>query len=108
MLSLSLFRAPIDEGNERTVVIDDGLTTSDGLAVDWIYSHIYWTDSKKSTIELANFEGNMRKTLIQDRVQEPRAIALNPLEGWMFWTDWSDEARIEKAGMDGSHRTVDP
>lgn len=100
-------RAPIDEGNERTVVIDDGLTTSDGLAVDWIYSHIYWTDSKKNTIELANFEGNMRKTLIQDHIQEPRAIALNPLEGWMFWTDWSDEARIEKAGMDGSHRTVD-
>lgn len=102
-----LSRAPIDEGNERTVVIDDGLTTSDGLAVDWIYSHIYWTDSKKNTIELANFEGNMRKTLIQDHIQEPRAIALNPLEGWMFWTDWSDEARIEKAGMDGSHRTVD-
>ncbi|XP_061931600.1 low-density lipoprotein receptor isoform X13 [Apis cerana] len=101
-----IYKAPIDEGNERTVVIDDGLTTSDGLAVDWIYSHIYWTDSKKNTIELANFEGNMRKTLIQDHIQEPRAIALNPLEGWMFWTDWSDEARIEKAGMDGSHRTV--
>ncbi|XP_050486519.1 very low-density lipoprotein receptor-like isoform X6 [Bombus huntii] len=101
-----IYKAPIDEGNERTVVIDDGLTTSDGLAVDWIYSHIYWTDSQKSTIELANFEGNMRKTLIRDRIQEPRAIALNPLEGWMFWTDWSDEARIEKAGMDGSHRTV--
>ncbi|XP_076762374.1 low-density lipoprotein receptor-related protein 8 isoform X4 [Xylocopa sonorina] len=101
-----IYKAPIDEGNERTVVIDDGLTTSDGLAVDWIYSHIYWTDSKKSTIELANFEGNMRKTLIRDRIYEPRGIALNPLEGWMFWTDWSDEARIEKAGMDGSHRTV--
>ncbi|XP_017755666.1 PREDICTED: very low-density lipoprotein receptor-like isoform X1 [Eufriesea mexicana] len=101
-----IYKAPIDEGNERTVVINDGLTRSDGLAVDWIYNHIYWTDSKKSTIELANFEGNMRKTLIQDRMQEPRAIALNPLEGWMFWTDWSDEAHIEKAGMDGSHRTV--
>ncbi|XP_076289679.1 low-density lipoprotein receptor isoform X3 [Lasioglossum baleicum] len=106
MSEKKIYKAPIDEGNERTVVIDDGLTTSDGLAVDWIYSHIYWTDSEKNTIELANFEGNMRKTLIQDRIQEPRAIALNPLEGWMFWTDWSDEARIEKAGMDGSHRTV--
>ncbi|XP_043255234.1 very low-density lipoprotein receptor-like isoform X2 [Colletes gigas] len=101
-----IYKAPIDEGNERSVVIDDGLTTSDGLAVDWIYNHIYWTDSGKSTIELANFEGNMRKTLIQDRIQKPRAIALNPLDGWMFWTDWSNEARIEKAGMDGSHRTI--
>ncbi|XP_012277128.1 very low-density lipoprotein receptor isoform X2 [Orussus abietinus] len=101
-----IYKAPIDEGNERTVVIDNDLTTSDGLAVDWIYSHIYWTDAEKNTIELANFEGNMRKTLIRDRVQEPRAIALNPLEGWMFWTDWGDEARIERAGMDGSHRSV--
>jgi len=24
----------------------------------------------------------------------------------MFWTDWSDEARIERAGMDGTHRSV--
>ncbi|XP_070514346.1 very low-density lipoprotein receptor isoform X1 [Cardiocondyla obscurior] len=101
-----IYKAPIDEGNERTVVIENDFTTSDGLAVDWIYNHIYWTDSGKDTIELANFEGNMRKTLIRDRIQEPRAIALNPLEGWMFWTDWSDEARIERAGMDGTHRSV--
>ena len=87
-------------------MIDKDLTTTDGLAVDWIYNHIYWTDAEKDTIELANFEGNMRKTLIKDYVQEPRAIALNPLEGWMFWTDWGNEARIERAGMDGSHRSV--
>ena len=87
-------------------MIDEDLTISDGLAVDWIYNHIYWTDADKNTIELANFDGKMRKSLIEDRVQEPRAIALNPLEGWMFWTDWGDEARIEKAGMDGSYRSV--
>ncbi|XP_020708838.2 very low-density lipoprotein receptor isoform X3 [Athalia rosae] len=101
-----IYKAPIDEGNERTVVIDRDLTTADGLAVDWIYNHIYWTDAEKNTIELANFEGNMKKTLIKDRVQEPRAIAVNPLEGWMYWTDWGDEARIERAGMDGSHRMI--
>ncbi|XP_053984909.1 very low-density lipoprotein receptor-like isoform X2 [Hylaeus volcanicus] len=104
IIEKKIYKAPIDEGNERTVVIDDGLTTSDGLAVDWIYSHIYWTDSRKNTIELANFEGNMRKTLIWDCIQEPRAIALNPVDGWMYWTDWSAEARIERAGMDGSRR----
>ncbi|XP_063984190.1 very low-density lipoprotein receptor-like isoform X3 [Diachasmimorpha longicaudata] len=101
-----IYKAPIDEGNQRTVVIDQDYTTADGLAVDWIYNHIYWTDSEKNTIELSNFDGNMRKTLIKDMVQEPRAIALNPLEGWMFWTDWGEEARIERAGMDGSHRSI--
>ncbi|XP_021930758.1 low-density lipoprotein receptor-like isoform X2 [Zootermopsis nevadensis] len=101
-----VYKAPIDEGSERTVVIKDELTTSDGLAVDWIYNHIYWTDTGRNTIELANFEGNMRKVLIQDSLEEPRAIALNPIDGWMFWTDWGTEPKIERAGMDGSHRQV--
>lgn len=81
LISLFFFRAPIDEGSQRTVVIKDDVTSSDGLAVDWIYNHIYWTDSSKDTIELANFEGNMRKTVIKDRIEEPRSIAVNPLEG---------------------------
>ncbi|XP_044740790.1 very low-density lipoprotein receptor-like isoform X3 [Chrysoperla carnea] len=99
-----IYKAPIDEGSDRTVVIGDELTTSDGLAVDWIYNHIYWTDSIKNTIELATFQGRMHKVLIRDNLEEPRAIALNPLEGWMFWTDWGKEPKIERAGMDGSHR----
>ncbi|XP_067001123.2 low-density lipoprotein receptor isoform X2 [Anabrus simplex] len=99
-----IYKAPIDEGSERTVVIKNDLTTSDGLAVDWIYNHIYWTDTGKNTIELANFEGNMRKVLIKDDLEEPRAIAVNPLDGWMYWTDWGTEPKIERAGMDGAHR----
>ncbi|EEB15646.1 Very low-density lipoprotein receptor precursor, putative [Pediculus humanus corporis] len=101
-----IYKAPIDEGNDRTVVIKNGLTTADGLAVDWIYNHIYWTDTGKNTIELASYEGNMRKVLIKDDLEEPRAIAVNPLEGWMYWTDWGSEPKIERAGMDGSHRQV--
>lgn len=99
-----IYKAPIDEGNHRSIVINGDITTSDGLAVDWIYNHIYWTDTGKDTIELANFEGKMRKVLIKDDLQEPRAIALNPMEGWMFWTDWGADPKIERAGMDGSHR----
>lgn len=100
------FRAPIDEGNDKSLVIDEALTISDGLAIDWIYYHIYWTDARGKNIKLADFDGNMKKTLITDNIQEPRALAVNPLEGWMFWTDWGETARIEKSGMDGSHRSV--
>ena len=74
-------RAPIDEGNERTVVVNEDVTSADGLAVDWIYNHIYWADASKNSIELSNFEGNMRKTLIKGSIDLPRAIALNPLQG---------------------------
>lgn len=25
-------------------------------------------------------------------------------DSWMFWTDWGSNAKIERAGLDGSHR----
>lgn len=97
-------RAPIDEGTEQIVVLQDKTVTSDGLAVDWIYNHIYYTDTKRYTIEIMNFEGTMGKVLIKDSLEIPRAIAVNPVDGWMFWTDWGSNPRIERAGMDGTHR----
>lgn len=97
-------RAPIDEGTEQVVVLQDKTVTSDGLAVDWIYNHIYFTDTKRYTIEIMNFDGNMKKVLIQDDLEIPRSIALDPLDGWMFWTDWGSTPKIERAGMDGTHR----
>ena len=75
------FRAPIDEGNNAVEVIRDIKVYSDGLAVDWIYNHIYWTDITKNTIEVADYHGNLRKVLIQDDVDEPRSIALDPING---------------------------
>ncbi|UYV67339.1 hypothetical protein LAZ67_5000291 [Cordylochernes scorpioides] len=82
------------------------ISTPDGLAVDWIYDHIYWTDTGTDRIEVANLQGLNRKTLINTSLDEPRAIVLNPLEGWMYWTDWGVPAKIERAGMDGTHRSV--
>uniref|UniRef100_A0A1I7X733 Str_synth domain-containing protein n=1 Tax=Heterorhabditis bacteriophora TaxID=37862 RepID=A0A1I7X733_HETBA len=47
-----------------------------------------------------------RRTLFSDVLEEPRAIAVDPEMGLIFWTDWGKMARIERAGMDGQHRTV--
>ncbi|XP_069159627.1 very low-density lipoprotein receptor isoform X9 [Procambarus clarkii] len=101
-----IYKAPIDEGSKKVVVISDDVTTVDGLAVDWLYNHIYWTNTDTDTIEVADFNGDMRKTLFQHHLDEPRAIAVYPSEGWMFWTDWGQQAKIESAGMDGKFRQV--
>ena len=43
---IHLARAPIDSGYpELTVVAEQGVVTADGLAVDWVYNHVYWTDT---------------------------------------------------------------
>lgn len=101
-----IFKTSVNDGKIHTEVIKDGISLCDGLAVDWIYGNIYWTDTGKNTIELANYKGEMRKTLINNSLDEPRSIALNPLDGWMFWSDWGKQGRIERAGLDGSHRQV--
>ncbi|KAB7494615.1 Low-density lipoprotein receptor, partial [Armadillidium nasatum] len=99
-----IYKAPIDEGMKKEVVVKKDMTNTDGLAVDWIYNHIYWTNADNNTVEVADFNGDMRKTLFHRNLGEPRAIAIYPIEGWMFWTDWGVEAKIERAGMDGNHR----
>ena len=55
--------------------------TADGLAVDWIYSHLYWTDTGTNSIAMSDLEGNLITNVIQDNMQEPRAIALHPEKG---------------------------
>ncbi|XP_022656909.1 very low-density lipoprotein receptor-like isoform X3 [Varroa destructor] len=78
----------------------------DGIAVDWIHNKVYWTDTCRDVISVAELlDGRNVKTLFRSHLQEPRAIAVDPLTGWIFWADWG-VGRIEKAGMDGTHRTT--
>jgi hypothetical protein len=42
----------------------------------------------------------------KEELDEPRAIAVDPSAGLIFWTDWGENARIERAGMDGKDRMV--
>lgn len=78
----SFFRAPIDEGHKKEVVIDHNIVTADGLAVDWIYSHLYWTDTGTNSICMSDLDGNLITTIITDQLEEPRAIALHPAKGY--------------------------
>ncbi|KAF0298635.1 Low-density lipoprotein receptor-related protein 6 [Amphibalanus amphitrite] len=86
-------------------VITEWLINPDGLAIDWITGKLYWTDSDTKRIEVANRTGGNRRVLFYDRLDRPRAIALLPSEGLLFWTDWGEIPKIERAGMDGDLST---
>lgn len=53
-----------------------GLMTTDGLALDAVGRKIYWTDTGINRIEVANLDGSMRKVLVWQNLDSPRAIAL--------------------------------
>ncbi|KAG7259674.1 hypothetical protein CRUP_013127 [Coryphaenoides rupestris] len=63
------------------VVVQHGLATPEGLAVDWIAGKLYWIDSNLGQIEVAMLDGDMRTTLIAGGMEHPRAIALDPGQG---------------------------
>uniref|UniRef100_A0A672YZS6 EGF-like domain-containing protein n=1 Tax=Sphaeramia orbicularis TaxID=375764 RepID=A0A672YZS6_9TELE len=87
------------------VVVQHGLATPEGLAVDWITGKLYWIDSNLDQIEVAKLNGDMRTTLIAGGMEHPRAIALDP--GILFWTDWDATfPRIEAASMSGGGRHI--
>nr|XP_033781182.1 very low-density lipoprotein receptor [Geotrypetes seraphini] len=74
------------------------------IAVDWIYKNIYWTDVGLKTISVASFDGTKKTTLFSKDLREPTSVAVDPLSGFLYWSDWGEPARIEKAGMNGNDR----
>jgi hypothetical protein len=63
------------------VVVQTGLATAEGLAVDWIGENLYWVESNLDQIEVARLNGSYRRTLIAGDMESPRAIALDPRYG---------------------------
>jgi low-density lipoprotein receptor-related protein 1 (alpha-2-macroglobulin receptor) len=104
-----IYRGTLIGGNSITdiqAIIENGLSTAEGLAVDWIGENLYWVESKLDQIEVAKLDGRHRRTLIADGIASPRAIAVDPLEGLLFWTDWDKNTpRIESCDMSGDPAT---
>ena len=53
-----------------------------GLAVDVVARNIYSTNTDTDRIEVSRLDGSSRKVLINDHLDEPRAIALDYTRGW--------------------------
>ncbi|XP_026091548.1 low-density lipoprotein receptor-related protein 1B [Carassius auratus] len=112
--SFLIGRQKID-GTARETILKDELDNVEGISVDWIGNNLFWTnDGYRKTISVAGLDqsSQTRRTLLEGNMSHPRAIVVDPLNGWMYWTDWEEDelidsrGRIEKAWMDGSHRQI--
>ncbi|XP_069557707.1 very low-density lipoprotein receptor [Brachyistius frenatus] len=84
---------------------------ADSVAVDWLGRNLYWIDGVNSQIAAVSLStaavSSLDRSIILDEdLDQPRSLALLPQKGLMFWTEISNEVKIERAGMDGSERRV--
>lgn len=94
-------------GSKAEPVVEYGLESPGGLALDWVHNKLFWTDSGTSVIEVMDLGiHRYRKVLIWDNMEKPRAIVAHPRHGMLFWTDWGQVPKIERSYMDGSRRVV--
>ena len=85
----------------------DGLQFPEGIAIDWLARNVYWADSGKRTINVANLDTKGTKVLFDETLKNPRGVAVDPSTSRLFWTDWERKhARIESAFLDGSDRKI--
>lgn len=53
----------------------------EGISIDWVSRNIYWTDSTKDTLEVANLDNKLRKVIISEGLVNPRGVAVHPAKG---------------------------
>ncbi|XP_026528639.1 low-density lipoprotein receptor-related protein 2-like [Notechis scutatus] len=83
---------------------------SDSIAVDWLGRNLYWTDGTSGQILATwlniTWKGNPVYTVVLENLEQPRSLALHPLDGFIYWCEIGVESKIKKAGMDGSNKEV--
>ena len=73
-------RAPLNN-SRNTQIVMRGLSSPEGLAVDWVNKKLYWTDTGTNLIGVADFDGGNRMVLVNNRLKKPRGIAVHPIIG---------------------------
>lgn len=73
-----------------------------GIAVDWVGRKLYMLNRQDRSLRVCELDGRYCKTLIRDRIQQPKAIVVHPKKGYLYFTEWSLQPFIAKVAMDGS------
>ncbi|XP_022085864.1 low-density lipoprotein receptor-related protein 6-like [Acanthaster planci] len=99
-------RAKLD-GSMKESVLFGNIIDPAGVALDTRRRLVYWTDEERDEIGMAGMDGILgSRVFIDQDLDEPRAIAVNLLNGDVYWTDWGVVAKIERVSSDGTNRKV--
>jgi hypothetical protein len=75
------------------------------IAFDWIANNWYFVDGVMHRIFLCSEDGISCITIVDQELQNPRGIALDPTKGYLFFANWGAHPKLERADLDGSSRS---
>ncbi|VDD90121.1 unnamed protein product, partial [Enterobius vermicularis] len=90
------------------VVLRHNVFGIEGIAVDWIGRKLYFMNRQERSIRVCELDGTFCKSLIRDRITQPKAIVVHPGKGYLYFTEWSLQPYIGRMSMDGSPDLADP
>ncbi|KAK3604531.1 hypothetical protein CHS0354_000353 [Potamilus streckersoni] len=79
------------------------------IAYDWLSKNLYWTDITYGWIGVISprtDDQRRYRILVHENIQRPHGIALDPIQGFLFWTDIDQTVRIERSSLSGDDRRV--
>ena len=54
---------------------------ANGLSVDWVSRNVYWTDARKRTLNVVDYDGHNKRILGISGLLMPRAVYADPIGG---------------------------
>jgi len=94
------------DGSDRKVIVTE-CRYPDGIAVDVVAGHIYWTNmgnpsANDGSIERADLDGRNRRTIVaQGDTFTPKQLQLEKKSAKLYWCD-REGMRLMRANLDGS------
>jgi hypothetical protein len=94
------------DGSDRKTIVSN-CRLPDGIAVDVVAGHIYWTNMgvpnlEDGSIERADLDGKNRKVIVpQGATYTPKQLHLDKANGKLYWGD-REGMRVMRANLDGS------
>lgn len=95
-------------GNRSVEILaESGLSSVEGMSYDWISELLFFVDGTRFKIEAlstSTTKPRIRKTILE-KLPKPRGIVVHPMQGYLFWTDWSfNSPSISRADLDGNNK----
>lgn len=90
----------------QTTCVLGGFGKGMNIAIDWVTENLYYAETQPARLGFCESKGRYCHEFFWNDLDQVHGLVLHPRRGLMFWADWGQKPKIERAGMDGSSRTV--